>query len=112
METIRVLNDLRVLIACGTLNREESWEQDTLHPFAVGISYQRFSVALRLEDGVKSITVDNPRFAFGIQRCLFSESHGKPASLRAQLLLLLSVSPGWVVLGGVPESPCGAAICA
>lgn len=69
------------------------------------------AVALRLEDGVKSITVDNPKCAFGMQWYLFSESHGKLASLRAQLLLLLLGSPAWAALGGVPESPCGVAIC-
>lgn len=61
-------------------------------------------VALRLEDGVKSITVDNPKFAFGMQRYLFSESRRELASLLAQLLLLLPGSPSWVTLGGVPES--------
>lgn len=57
---------------------------------------------------MKYITVENPEFAFGMQRYLFSDSHRKLAFLCARLLLL---SPGWVALGGVPESPCRATIC-
>ena len=52
-------------------------EREVLCPFRCRDSHQGFPVALRLEDGVKYITVDNPEFAFGMQRCQFSESHGK-----------------------------------
>lgn len=50
---------------------------ELLLPFCCGNLHQRFPVALRLEDGVKYIAEDNQRFAFEMQRCLFSESHGK-----------------------------------
>lgn len=99
VETINVLNDLQVLIAYRVSYVEVSWGQEC----ATALSLLAFltSGCSEAEDGVKYITVDNPKFAVQMQWYLFSESHGKLASLRAQLLLLLPGSPGWAALGGV-----------